>query len=91
MIDAFVALVCVAVGVWRRSWALLLRPCEALSHAVLLVALCGRADERDRARRAMSHRRAGRRPCAPELPYDEYGRAYGRVYVWGDMVMSYVY
>ena len=35
--------------------------------------------------------RAGRRPCAPELPYDEYGRAYGRVYVWGDMVMSYVY
>ena len=51
MIDAFVALVCVAVGVWRRSWALLLRPCEALSHAVLLVALCGRADERDRATR----------------------------------------
>ena len=51
MIDAFVALVCVAVGVWRRSWALLLRPCEALSHAVLLVALCVRADERDRATR----------------------------------------
>ena len=51
MIDAFVALVCVAVGVWRRSWALLLRPCEALSHAVLLVALCGRADNRGRATR----------------------------------------
>ena len=51
MIDAFVAFVCVAVGVWRRSWALLLRPCEALSHAVLLVALCGRADERGRATR----------------------------------------
>ena len=92
MIDAFVAFVCVAVGVWRRSGALWLRPCEALSHAVLLVALCGRAaDARAVARRAMSHRRAGRRPCAPELPYDEYGRAYGRVYVWGDMVMSYVY
>ena len=43
------------------------------------------------ARRAISHRRAGRRPCAPELPYDEYGRAYGRVYVLGDMVMSDVY
>ena len=51
MMDAFVALVCVAVGVWRRSWALWLRPCEALSHAVLLVALCGRADERGRATR----------------------------------------
>ena len=51
MIDAFVALVCVAVGVWRRSWALLLRPCKALSHVVLLVALCGREDERGRATR----------------------------------------
>ena len=46
MSDAFVALVCVAVGVWRLSWALLLRPCKAVSHGVSLVALGGRADER---------------------------------------------
>ena len=57
------ALVCVEVGVWRRSWAPLLRTCEALSRGVSLVALGGLSavvKTSAVARRAMSHRRAGR-------------------------------
>ena len=54
MDDRFVALVCVVLGVWRRSWALSLRPCEAACDGMLIVAHDGRADDRGRAARDRS-------------------------------------